>query len=242
MDNRSDHSTLHISRQFSTELDALRNGLLAMGGQVERQVSDAVDALVQADSRLAYAVSEKDTRINFMELSIDDECTRILARRHPAASDLRLVIACTKAATDLERIGDEASKIARFAIELSQEGETARGYSEISLLSNYVCQMVRDSLNAFARFDANMALDVAKENQPVDKEYKKTNKALLDYMKENPQYLGQLLNIVWALHSLERIGDHARNIAEYVIYLVKGIDVRHQGLKKTKKDIFKNHV
>ncbi len=242
MDNRSDHLTLHISRQFSTELDDLRNGLLAMGGQVERQILDAVDALVQADSRLAYTVSEKDTKINFMELSIDDECARILVRRNPAAGDLRLVIACTKAATDLERIGDEASKIARFAIELSEEGEAARGYGEINLLSNHVCQMVRDSLNAFARFDANMALAVVKEDQSVDKEYKKANKALIDYMKESPQSLGQLLNIVWVLRSLERIGDHARNIAEYVIYLVKGIDIRHQGLKKVKKDIFKNHT
>ena len=242
MDNRSDHLTLHISRQFNTELDDLRNGLLAMGGQVERQVSDAVDALVYSDSRLAYEVSEKDTEINFMELSIDDECTRILARRHPAASDLRLVIACTKAATDLERIGDEAAKIARLAVQLCEEGEAARGYNEISQLGSHVCQMVRDVLNAFARFDANMALAVAKEDQSVDKEYKKANEALIAYMKEHPQSIGQLLNIVWALRSLERIGDHARNIAEYVIYLVKGIDVRHQALKRVKKELFKTNI
>ena len=134
MENRNDHLTLHISQQFNAELEDLRNSLLAMGGQVEKQVSEAVESLIQADSNKARAVSEKDMDINFMEISIDEECARILARRQPAASDLRLVIACTKAATDLERIGDEAAKIARFAIKLCEQGEAPRGYTETCLI------------------------------------------------------------------------------------------------------------
>ena len=238
MDIKSDLLNDHISQQFNAELEELRNSLLAMGGLVEQQASEAIDALIDADSDRASNVCEKDTDVNFMEVSIDQECSRILARRQPAASDLRLVMACTKAATDLERIGDEAAKIARFAIKLSEEGESPRGYIETRHIGNHVRQMVRDALDAFARYDAEQALEVVKEDKSVDREYKSATRELVTYMMEDPRSITRVLNIMWVLRSLERIGDHARNIAEYVIYLVKGTDVRHIGLKQMQREVF----
>ena len=238
MDIKSDLLNDHISQQFNAELEDLRNSLLAMGGLVEQQVSEAIEALIDADSDRASTVCEKDTDVNFMEVSIDQECSRILARRQPAASDLRLVMACTKAATDLERIGDEAAKIARFAIKLSEQGESPRGYIETRHIGNHVRQMVRDALDAFARFDAEQALNVAKEDKSVDREYKSATRELVTYMMEDPRSITRVLNIMWVLRSLERIGDHARNISEYVIYLVKGTDVRHIGLKRMQDEVF----
>ena len=238
MDIKSDLLNDHISQQFNAELEELRNSLLAMGGLVEQQVSEAIEALIDADSDRASIVCEKDADVNFMEVSIDQECSRILARRQPAASDLRLVMACTKAATDLERIGDEASKIARFAIKLSEQGEAPRGYIETRHIGNHVRQMVRDALDAFARFDADQALNVAKEDKSVDREYKSATRELVTYMMEDPRSITRVLNIMWVLRSLERIGDHARNMAEYVIYLVKGTDVRHIGIKRIQDEVF----
>ena len=238
MDIKNDLLNDHISQQFNAELEELRNSLLAMGGLVEVQVSEAIEALIDADSDRAAIVCENDADVNFMEVSIDQECSRILARRQPAASDLRLVLACTKAATDLERIGDEASKIARFAIKLSEQGESPRGYIESRHIGNHVRQMVRDALDAFARFDADQALAVVKEDKSVDREYKSATRELVTYMMEDPRSITRVLNIMWVLRSLERIGDHARNIAEYVIYLVKGTDVRHIGVKRMQDEVF----
>ena len=238
MDIKSDLLTHHISQQFNSELEDLRNSLLAMGGLVEQQVSEAVEALVDADSERAAAVRKKDDDVNFMEVSIDQECSRILARRQPAASDLRLVMSCIKIATDLERIGDEASKIARFGIQLSEQGESPKGYIETRHIGNHVRQMVRDALDAFARYDANQALAVAKEDKSVDREYKSAMRELVTYMMEDPRSISRVLNIMWVLRALERVGDHARNIAEYVIYLVKGTDVRHIGLDRVQNEFF----
>ena len=185
-------------------------------------------------------VCKKDEDVNFMEVSIDQECSRILARRQPAASDLRLVMACIKTATDLERIGVEASKIARFAIKLTEQGESPKGYVETRHIGNHVRQMVRDALDAFARFDADQALAVAKEDKSVDREYKSATRELVTYMMEDPRSITRVLNIMWVLRSLERVGDHARNISEYVIYLVKGADVRHIGLDRIQDEFFES--
>ena len=228
----------HISQQFNADLEDLRNRLLSMGGLVEKQVTEAIEALISADSELALSVCEQDADVNFMEIAIDQECSRILARRQPAASDLRLVLACTKAATDLERVGDEAAKIARFAIKLSEQGEAPKGYIETRHIGNRVRQMIHDALDAFARFDAEQALEVAKEDKSVDREYKSATRELVTYMMEDPRSITRVLNIMWVLRSLERIGDHARNISEYVIYLVKGTDVRHIGLKRMQEEVF----
>ena len=217
----------HISGQFNAELDGVKSHMLEMGGLVEEQVMAAVNALVEAESDIAEKVVARDDEINAMEVAIDDECSRILARRQPAASDLRLVLAISKAICDLERIGDEAAKIARQAIKLSEEGASPSGYVELRNIGLHVAEMLRNSLDAFARLDVEMAVQVAKEDAVVDREYGSAMRSLVTYMMEDPRVIGPVLNEIWALRSLERVGDHAHNIAEHVIYLVKGLDVRH---------------
>ncbi|WP_349616519.1 phosphate signaling complex protein PhoU [Azotobacter salinestris] len=229
-----DNISLHISQQFNAELEDVRSHLLAMGGLVEKQVNDAVTALIEADSGLAAQVREIDSQTNQMERSIDEECIRILARRQPAASDLRLIISISKSVIDLERIGDEATKIAKRAILLCEEGESPRGYVEIRHIGEQVRRMVQEALDAFARFDADLALSVAQYDKTVDREYKTALRELVTYMMEDPRSISRVLNVIWVLRSLERIGDHARNIAELVIYLVRGTDVRHTGLARKK--------
>lgn len=222
----------HISQQFNTELEEVRSHLLAMGGLVEKQVNDAVTALIEADTGLAQQVREVDQQTNQMERSIDEECVRILARRQPAASDLRLIISISKSVIDLERIGDEATKIAKRAIELCEDGQAPRGYVEIRHIGEQVRKMVQQALDAFARFDAELALSVAQYDKTIDREYKTALRELVTYMMEDPRSISRVLSVIWALRSLERIGDHARNIAELVIYLVQGTDVRHTGLAR----------
>ena len=165
-----------------------------------------------------------------MEISIDEECVRILARRQPAASDLRLVIAVTKAITDLERIGDEASKIARQAIALNRDGVAPRGYVEVRHIGGHVSRMLQDALDSFARLDMDMALHVVQTDKVVDMEYGTAMREMITFMIEDPRSITRVLNIMWSLRALERIGDHARNLAQYVIYLIKGQDVRHSSL------------
>lgn len=222
----------HISRQYTEELDRVKAHLLEMGGVVERQVGQAIQALIQGDSGIAQQVQDNDRNVNYMEVSIDEECTRILARRQPAASDLRLILAISKANTDLERVGDEAGKIARQAIQLTEEGASAKGYVEIRHIGERVCDMLHSALDAFARLDAGQALQVAQEDKSVDREYNSALREMVTYMMEDSRQITRSLNVIWALRSLERVGDHARNIAEYVIYLVKGKDVRHIGLNE----------
>ena len=232
-----DNLTQHISQQFNAELEEVRSHLLAMGGLVEKQVNDAVTALIDADSGLAQQVREIDDQINQMERNIDEECIRILARRQPAASDLRLIISISKSVIDLERIGDESTKIAKRAIQLSEEGEAPKGYVEIRHIGDQVRKMVRDALDAFARFDAELALAVAQHDKTVDREYKTALRELVTYMMEDPRSISRVINVIWVLRSLERIGDHARNIAELVIYLVRGTDVRHLGLTRMREEV-----
>jgi phosphate transport system protein len=227
----SDEYTQHISRQFNEDLEEVRSHILAMGGMVEKQVSDAVQALVEGDSGLAADVITNEKQVNGMELRIDEECTRIIALRQPAASDLRLLVAATKANTDLERVGDEASKIAKMAIRLSEEGAIPRGYIEVRHIGNHVCSMLRNALDAFARFDVDMAMAVVREDKAVDIEYESAMRLMVTFMMEDPRFIKRVLNVLWSLRALERIGDHARNIAEQVIYLVKGKDIRHIPLK-----------
>lgn len=222
----------HISRQFNVELDEVRNHTLAMGGLVERQVSDAVASLIELDVEKAENVRLKDRDVNSMEVSIDDECSRILARRQPTASDLRLVLAITRVITDLERMGDESSKIALHAIGLAEGGDETRGFVEIRHLGAHVGKMVHDALDAFARMDVEQAVRVAEEDKKVDLEYGSALREMMSVMMEDPRSIRRILDVIWALRSLERIGDHARNIAEHVIYLVKGKDVRHAGLSE----------
>ena len=236
-----DSYTQHISGQFNDELEAVKTHMLEMGGMVEAQIGAAVNALIDTDSGAAEKVVTRDREVNAMEVAIDEECSRILARRQPAASDLRLVLAISKSISDLERIGDEAAKIGRQAINLSKEGVSPSGYVEMRHIGSHVSTMLRDALDAFARLDVEMAVQVAKEDSLVDKEYANAMRSLVTYMMEDPRVIGSVLNEIWALRSLERIGDHAHNIAEYVIYLVKGLDVRHVGLDELSRQLDEHH-
>lgn len=228
---KQDDYKQHISERFNTELEGIKNHLLEMGGKVEQQLSAAVDALVARNSGEAEAIIDRDHEVNKMEKRIDDECATILARRQPAASDLRLVVTVIKVNTDIERIGDEAAKIARQAIRLTEENVSPTNYVEIRHIGSHVGSMLRKALDAFARLDLELAVEVVKEDKDVDKEYGSAMRSLVTFMMEDPRDIGAILNELWALRSLERIGDHAANIAEHVVYLVRGLDVRHQSLE-----------
>lgn len=217
----------HISQQFNAELKDLKDHLLVMGGLVEKQVTDALQALVEGNTRLAEEVRHNDNTIDQLELAIDEDCTRVLARRQPAAGDLRLVVGVTRMVSDLERIGDEAEKIAKAALTLAHEGQAPRGYVEVRHIGGHVARMVRDALDCFARLDTDMALQVMREDKTVDEEYKSATRSLITFMMEDPRSISQILNVMWVLRALERIGDHARNVAEHVIYMARGKDVRH---------------
>lgn len=227
----------HISQQFNAELEDVKNHMLEMGGAVEKQLSDALEAVEKSDSGLGLKVKQEDDEIDALELSIDEECSLILARRQPAASDLRLVLAIIKTIRDLERIGDESAKIARMAVKLSEAGEFPEGLVEFKHLGERVSKMVNKSLDAFARYDAQAALAVAQNDATVDKEYSSAMRSMITYMMEDPRNISRILNVLWALRALERIGDHAKNISEHVIYLVKGMDVRHENLKNLSDQI-----
>ena len=227
----------HISGQYNAELEGVRTHFLAMGGLVEKQVTDSINALLDADSALASSVQENDRRINQMESGIDEEIIRILARRQPAASDLRMIIAIGKSITDLERMGDEAAKIARAALSLCEEGESPRGYLECRHIGNQVRLMIHEALDAFAHFDANQAFKVMQADAEIDIEYKTATRALVTYMMEDPRAISRVLNVMGVLRSLERIGDHARNISEQLIFLVKGADVRHSSYEQVQKKL-----
>ena len=227
----------HISGQYNAELEEVRTHFLAMGGLVEKQVTDSISALLDADSALASSVQDNDRRINQMESGIDEEIIRILARRQPAASDLRMIIAIGKSITDLERMGDEAAKIARAAVSLCEEGESPRGYLECRHIGNQVRLMIHEALDAFAHFDANQAFKVMQADAEIDLEYKTATRALVTYMMEDPRAISRVLNVMGVLRSLERIGDHARNISEQLIFLVKGTDVRHSSYEQVQKKL-----
>ena len=234
---KKDDYTQHISAQFNAELEDIRSNFLTMGGMVEKQVVDAIRSLLDADSNLAEKVQAADKQINQMERQIDEELVRILARRQPAASDLRFIIAIGKSITDLERIGDEAAKVARYALALTEEGESPRGYAESRHIGNQVRVMVHDALDAFARFDADLAFRVMQDDNVIDAEYKTALRALMTYMMEDPRSISRVLNVMWVLRSLERIGDHARNISEQLIFLVKGSDVRHTSYDEVERQL-----
>tara|TARA_B110000503_G_scaffold19879_1_gene29760 strand:+ start:97108 stop:97827 length:720 start_codon:yes stop_codon:yes gene_type:complete len=225
----------HISAKFNTELESLRNHMLSMGGKVEQQLSAALEAVMKMDSGEAELIVRRDSEVNQMEMAIDDECATIIARRQPTASDLRLIITIIKVNRDLERIGDEASKVAKQAIRISEDGKSPSNSVEIKHIGAMVADMLRQALDAFARLDVEQAVAVVKRDDDVDKEYGSAMRSLITFMVEDPRSIGVILNEMWALRSLERIGDHACNIAEHVVYLVRGLDVRHGRLNQLDK-------
>ena len=217
----------HISQQFDEELEDIRNRVMAMGGLVEQQLSDALMSLSNIDAELAEVVITNDYKINAMEVSIDEECIQILARRQPAAGDLRLVIAVIKTITDLERIGDEAERVGRMALHFAETGGESKMLVGMTHLGEHVRSMLHGALDAFARMDTDAAINVAKQDAKADREYESILRELITYMMEDSRAIPNVLDVMWSARALERIGDRARNICEYVIYLVKGKDVRH---------------
>ena len=220
----------HISRQFNEDLEEIKTSMLEMGGLVVSQVADAVIALEEADSGIAERVINTETRIDEMEVDIDEACTTLIARRQPAASDLRMVLAVTKTVRDLERIGDEAHKIAKMAVMLAEEGAAPKGYVEVRHIGDRVQKMLDDSLTAFARFDADAAIATMREDEQVNLDYRTALREMITYMMEDPRSISRCLNVLWALRALERVGDHSKNICEHIVYLVQGRDTRHGGL------------
>jgi len=234
----SNSTSQHISHKFDEEMESLRHQVLKMGGLVEQQITGAIDALQSTNAKGAEKIILRDHKVNALEVSIDEACTQILARRQPAASDLRMVVAVIKTITDLERIGDEAEKIAKMALNLAEEdaGFHSR-YAGIRHLSDQVKRMVHDVLDAYARLDVDAALKVVRDDEAADKEYQDLIRMLITYMMEDPRTISEVLDVIWAARALERIGDHAKNIGEYVIYLVKGKDIRHLDIDEVEKDI-----
>lgn len=234
------HLDKHISQRFDADLERLKSLVLEMGGVVEQQIINSVKALETADSKIAERVIQVEDDVDLREVALDEQCTMVLACRQPAASDLRLVLTVTKMIRDLERMGDEAQKIAKMAIALNESGKAPGGYDEVRHMGALVQKMVNSVLDAFARFDVNQALDVAKADKQVDREYKSAMREIVTYMMEDPRSISRVMNILWALRSLERIGDHARNIAEHIIYLVKGLDVRHSSVSEMEEKLNKS--
>ena len=214
----TNNTSQHISHKFDEEMEDLRNQVLKMGGLVESQIIGAVDAMHKLDVPAAEEIILKDHKVNALEVSIDESCTRILAKRQPAASDLRMVIAVIKTITDLERIGDEAEKIAKMAIHISEkDGRFSSRYAGIRHLGEHVRVMVHDVLDAYARLDVDASLKVVRDDDEADRVYQDLLRSLMTYMMEDPRTISEVLDVVWAARALERIGDHAKNIGEYVI-------------------------
>ena len=226
------HLSDHISRQFNEDLEEIRTRVLTMGGLVEHQFADAVRALLEGDGELGKEVVRGDHRVNGMEVAIDEEATRIIARRQPAASDLRLIISIIKTITDLERIGDEVEKVARLAAFLGESGKLTHGHAEIESQAATVRQMLHGALDAFARLDAEAALAVARMDDRVDQAYESIMRQSITFMVEDSRTIRRALDTLWCARALERIGDHAGNICEHVIFLVGGKDVRHTTIEQ----------
>jgi len=265
----------HWSRQFNAELEAVRNNVMTMGGMVEEQLRRAVEALVRGDSALGEEVVRDDYKVNNLEVSIDEECSRIIAKRQPTASDLRLVMAVIKTITDLERIGDEAEKIgylatrlalqerpvdryrglrhmgdlvggmlhqsldafARMDPELAMQERPVDRYRGLRHMGDLVGGMLHQSLDAFARMDPELAMQVVEQDKSVDQEYDGLSRQGITLMMEDPRSIRRVLDMLWVARALERIGDHAKNICEYVVYMVHGKDIRHVDIEDAEKHL-----
>jgi phosphate transport system protein len=203
---------------------------MTMGGLVETQLSKAISAIVGGDSELGLKVASDDYKVNLLEVEIDEACSRILATRAPAAGDLRLIVAIIKTITDLERVGDEAEKIGFLASKLATMDRPPDSYRELKTLGHHVLHMLRGAMNAFARLDVRASYSVVREDELVDEEYEAISRQCITFMMEDPRTIKRSLNVTWVARALERIGDHAKNICEYVIYMVEGKDVRHTDL------------
>ena len=222
----------HLSSQFDSELNGVSSRVMELGGMVEAQIHQAVFALSEFDAEAADRVMEIEHRVNAMEVDIDRELSSIIARRQPTARDLRLLIAISKTTANLERVGDEANKIARMVKSIIQSGSArALPSTEIRIAADLASGLLRKALDAFARLDTAAALSILKEDDLIDKEFDGFVRKLVTYMMEDPRTISASLDLLFLAKAIERIGDHSKNIAEFIIYIVKGADVRHTSLE-----------
>jgi phosphate transport system protein len=224
----------HVTKAFDEELGRLRTHVLEMGGLVESQILAATNAYHSGEIEVVAEIVLTDKKVNEFELIIDDECTQVIARRQPAASDLRLVMGISKIVTDLERVGDEAKKIAKGARRIHERGQTAlsRGAVDVRHVASVTVTMLRQALDAFARLDTASAVEVIRKDDEVDVEFKAIVRQLITFMMEDPRTISTAIDIIWIARAVERIGDHAKNLAEHVIYIVEGRDIRHPPKEK----------
>jgi phosphate transport system protein len=227
----------HTYKQYDAELESVRAKVLEMGGLVEQQIVNALEALVTANPTLAETVIKNDHRVNALEVQIDEDCSHIIARRQPAAGDLRMIMMIVKTITDLERIGDEATKIAHVAQKIFESDRmfTPR-FAEIKAMVSVVREMLRTSLDAFARLDVSKTVEVARQDEQVDEQFRVAMRQLITFMLEDPRTISMSLEVLFVAKAIERIGDHSKNIAEYVIYMVKGKDVRHTSVEEMERE------
>ncbi len=220
----------HLSTQFDAELSGISTRVLEMGGLVESQVVQSVVALTQFDADVAGEVLKTEERVNAMEIEIDRDLSSIIARRQPTARDLRLLIAISKAIANLERVGDEAARVARTVLRLIKSGVVNRlrlPMSDLSFEANLATAQLRKALDAFARLDVDRALEVLREDDQIDREFEGLVRKLITYMMEDPRTISSSIDMIFVAKAIERVGDHAKNLAEVIIYVVKGMDVRH---------------
>ena len=217
----------HTSKNFDLELESLRTRVLEMGGMAEQQVLKSIEGLYSGDRPLLEAVIRDDDRINQMEIEIDALCNQVIAKRQPTAIDLRMVVSVLKAISDLERVGDKARKIARLGISLANQSTGGTLNVELTHMAETALKMLRLALDGFARLDVSLVTEAMRLDAQVNAEYQSVARQLITYMMEDPRTITRSLDIMSIAKAIERIGDHATNIAEYVIYMVKGLNVRH---------------
>lgn len=234
------HLDQHISKKYNEDLEDLREQVMSMGGLVESQLKNSLKSLLDSNIDLAKSVIKKDVEVNRQELAITARCVEILALRQPTASDLRLVFTVEKSVTDLERIGDLSQQLAKLSKKLINKGVSNRYYAELQHLGKLAQKMLTGALNAFARLDAENAIDIMAVEEKINRESNALSRQLITYMMEDPRSIKHTLRVLNAAKALERIGDHCENLCEYVVYLVKGEDIRYQNLDDVRASIFED--
>ncbi|MDN4588687.1 phosphate transport system regulatory protein PhoU [Xenophilus aerolatus] len=223
----------HLSSQFDSELNGVSSRVMELGGMAESQIRLAIHALLQFDVETAERVMATENKVNAMEMEIDRELSSIIARRQPTARDLRLLIAISKTTANLERVGDEANKIARMVKSIIESGSARQlPATELRVAADLASGLLRKALDAFARLDTAAALSILKDDDLIDQEFDGFVRKLVTYMMEDPRTISPSLDLLFLAKAIERIGDHAKNIAEFIIYIVKGADVRHTSMEE----------
>ena len=222
----------HISKRYDAELESVRTGLLQMGGLIEQQIEHAMRGVIERNLPLLQEVIANDKKVNAMEIELDDACNHLIAKRQPAASDLRVIMSVVKTITDLERIGDEAKKIAKMGRHILESDAIFVPRVELRHAASMAVDMLRRTLDALARMDLASAAEVVRQDKEVDAEFKSIMRQLITFMMEDPRTISCGLDLLFIAKAIERIGDHSKNIAEFIIYIVKGADVRHTSMEE----------